>query len=112
MPGSFAVRASLLALGGAMLLGVAGCGIAIGDACTNSYDCNKDSMTCDLSAPDGYCLKEGCWEDGDCPADGVCVTFPTGDRFCMRECDAGDDCRDGYSCISDLPGQPPFCYVR
>src|ERR1041384_3478092 len=67
----------LRALGLGVLLalasGVAGCGHKIGDACTNSADCDPSggNRTCDISQPGGYCIIEGC-DARSCPDDSVC----------------------------------------
>ena len=101
----------LLATAGLLGLALGGCGVAIGDACNTSYDCSTSGMTCDLTAPDGYCLKEGCWQDSDCPDQGVCVEFVNDDRYCMATCSGDGDCRDGYECLTDAFGTD-YCYVK
>lgn len=60
----------------AVALGVAGCGHKIGDACSNSADCDPSggNRTCDISQPGGYCIIEGC-DARSCPDDSVCVRF-------------------------------------
>jgi len=60
----------------ALASGVAGCGHKIGDACTNSADCDPSggNRTCDLSQPGGYCIVEGC-DARSCPDDSVCMRF-------------------------------------
>ncbi|HEY8926427.1 MAG TPA: hypothetical protein VIU64_18725 [Polyangia bacterium] len=71
-------RLGLLGLGLLVGLasGVAGCGHKIGDACTNSADCDPSggNRTCDLSQPGGYCIVEGC-DARSCPDDSVCMRF-------------------------------------
>jgi hypothetical protein len=104
-------RVALLLLALLLPSVLAGCGTSVGDECSSNNDCSAASMTCDLSAPGGYCLKADCWDDSDCPEDGVCIYFRNGDRYCMLGCSSCDDCRDDYSCI-ELPGQSPFCYVE
>ena len=75
--------AAVISLGGvllvaASLLTAGGCSRKIGDACSNSADCDPTGGTrsCDLSQPGGYCLIEGC-DARSCPEDSVCVRlFP------------------------------------
>ncbi len=90
---------------------VVACGTKIGDECDTNADCAAAGLECDTTAPGGYCLKGGCWDDSDCPEDGVCVRFENQDRYCMQACDEDSDCRSGYACIRDLPGEPAYCYV-
>ena len=75
-----AVGAWRRVLGVALLVavasGLAGCGHKIGDACTNSADCDPSggNRTCDISQPGGYCIIEGC-DARSCPEDSVCMRF-------------------------------------
>lgn len=68
-------RAGLLALVLAVTLGT-GCGHKVGDACSNSADCDPSggTRTCDLSQPGGYCIVDGC-DARSCPEDSVCGRF-------------------------------------
>ena len=101
------------------VLGAAGCGHKIGDACTNSADCDPSggNRTCDLSEPGGYCIIEGC-DARSCPSDSVCVRFfpeqplldPTKACDPAAVCTApasGVCCDPGEECLSDAknPGQ-------
>jgi len=103
----------------AVASGLAACGHKIGDACTNSADCDPSggTRTCDLSQPGGYCLIEGC-DARSCPEDSVCMRFfpeqPLLDP--TKACDATATCSGPMSgvccdvdeeCLPDVknPGQ-------
>lgn len=91
----------------------AGCAPAVGDACETSTDC-PGGVSCDTTAPDGYCLIPGC-ERGDCPNTSICVEFDRDISYCLESCEQDSDCRDEYACRRDvLPDDSPlgFCYVQ
>jgi len=103
----------------AVAAGLAGCGHKIGDACTNSADCDPSggNRTCDLAQPGGYCIIEGC-DARSCPDDSVCMRFfpepplldPT--KVCdpVAACNmpvSGQCCDVDEQCLTDAknPGQ-------
>lgn len=89
-----------------------GCAPAVGDACDGGADC-PGGVSCDTTAPDGYCLVPGC-NRGDCPDTSICVEFDRDISYCLESCEQDEDCRDGYACRRDqLPDDSPigFCYV-
>jgi hypothetical protein len=94
-----------------------GCEPDIGDECSTSIDCSTlGERLCDTTQPGGYCTIFNC-EPDTCPDEATCVAFylaedpacgPLDDglasrfarSFCLYTCEDGDDCRDGYECIS------------
>jgi hypothetical protein len=91
------------------LAALQGCASAIGDECDYDTDCPAGAY-CDSSMPGGMCTDSPC-RAGDCPDDSVCVEFSNGQSYCMASCGSDGDCRDGYSCITDI-GPYPFCSVK
>lgn len=85
------------------------CTSLIGDDCETSRQCPVGSF-CDRTMPGGYCTRTPC-RPGECPEEAVCVEFDNGQTFCMLSCDASDDCRDDYTCITTI-GPWPFCSVE
>jgi hypothetical protein len=74
----------------ALLISLGGCGHKVGDACTNSADCDPSggTRTCDLSQPGGYCIVDGC-DARSCPSDSVCARFfPEQPLLPVKVCDA------------------------
>ena len=67
---------------------------ALGGACTQSDEC-ASPWTC-LSGyfPEGYCGGVGC---AQCGVGGLCGQV-RGQEYCLKECNAADDCRNGYIC--------------
>lgn len=96
-------------LAAALLLFAAACDPSIGDECTSSLDCPSGTF-CDLTSPDGYCLSANCQVNEDCIEGGVCIHFDEFTSYCLASCSTKSDCRDKYSCRSDL-GPDSFCYV-
>lgn len=126
------------------LLLALGCKPQIGDKCTTSTDCSQvGDRLCDISQPSGYCTVFNCEPKGSnaaasCPDGASCVAFgadpspvagcenalgstPYTRTFCMKECDNGNDCRDGYVCEDpqaderfsavDVDGRTKVCMV-
>ncbi|HET7501284.1 MAG TPA: hypothetical protein VFK02_09790 [Kofleriaceae bacterium] len=83
----------VIGVGLAGLLGAAGCGKEIGDACSFSSDCspNGDRVCIDQTPAggDGYCTVAGC-DFSTCPGESVCVQFFTG-NFANKPCDPDQD---------------------
>ncbi|EPX63001.1 hypothetical protein D187_006411 [Cystobacter fuscus DSM 2262] len=95
-------------------LGLAGCGVTVGAACTSDEECG-DMGFCITTAntPGGYC-SESCFpgKDDTCPSGSTCVS--TGARAdvsaCFIKCTTNADCRTGYQCISNFRGSAfPVC---
>ena len=95
----------------ALLLTAAGCGapagnpgnvepMAVGAACANDDEC-RDELTCVTELPGGFCTMR-C--ERDCPEGSWCsqVTFQdrTTETVCLPLCDAPEDCRSPYQCVS------------
>jgi hypothetical protein len=126
------------------LLLALGCKPQIGDKCTTSTDCSQvGDRLCDISQPSGYCTIFNCEPKGSnaaasCPDGASCVAFgadpspvagcenalgstPYTRTFCMKECDNGNDCREGYVCEDpeaderfsavDVDGRTKVCMV-
>ncbi|MGM0556245.1 MAG: hypothetical protein ACQEVA_07685 [Myxococcota bacterium] len=105
------VLAPLLVVLACLLFG-SGCAPAVGDSCETSADC-PGGVSCDTTAPDGYCLVPGCTR-GDCPKTSICVEFDRDISYCLESCEQDSDCRDGFACRRDqLPPDSPigFCYI-
>lgn len=131
----------LLLLGATILLG---CKPQIGDKCTTSTDCSQvGDRLCDISQPGGYCTVYNCEPKGSnaaasCPKEASCIAFGAEPSpvsgcesglgstlytrtFCMKNCDNGNDCRDGFVCEDpeaderfsavDVDGRTKVCMV-
>lgn len=81
-------------------LAVVGCGIEIGDSCTQNVDCSpQGDRICDIAQPGGYCTIEGC-DEGTCPSEAICVRFfPT--QALSVPCAEASDCAPGDLCLTD-----------
>ncbi len=141
LPFSPADHLGLLLVGALLALG---CKPQIGDKCTTSTDCSQvGDRLCDISQPSGYCTVFNCEPKGSnaaasCPDGASCVAFgadpspvagcenalgstPYTRTFCMKECDNGNDCREGYVCEDpqaderfsavDVDGRTKVCLV-
>lgn len=109
MPVMQHLRPALLWLAGLLVcVGGAGCGPAIGDACTVDADCGQGAI-CDEATQGGYCTITPCRE-GECPEEAVCVDFGVERTWCMRRCDDGQGCREELTCRKDV-GEVAFCGV-
>lgn len=97
------VRAAVIALGSILVIGlIAACGddkAGIGEACTQSQDCEEDGSC----TSEGYCSRVNCDESGKgCPSGWTCVTSPditklnlTTSSICIPSCSS---CPAGTSC--------------
>jgi len=98
-------RATFLTLAAVL---AAGCGHKVGDACSNSADCDPSggTRTCDLSQPGGYCIVEGC-DARSCPEDSVCGRFFPDQQFsqgavpCAPGSTAPSGCMADEVCVAD-----------
>ncbi|MBL8919660.1 MAG: hypothetical protein JNJ54_12405 [Myxococcaceae bacterium] len=93
------------------LLGLAGCGATIGDACTTAKDCGSGLCLNRDFTPGGYCAL-GCVLGGAaCPAGSVCVDDAVGrdSPGCLRSCRSSLDCREGYICRTERSSPTPVC---
>ena len=80
------------------------CESEVGDPCVSSTQCAPGQL-CDTASEEGYCTVRDC-EEGECPSGSICVTFENLDRYCMATCASQSDCRDGYSCDTDIAAEP------
>ena len=100
----FVLCLSLVALVGLL----SACSSEVGDACVTAQECPAGAI-CDTTAPDGYCTISPC-EPNSCPQESVCVEFENDLSYCMARCETNEDCREGYTCRTDI-GPVKFCYV-
>ena len=66
----------------------------LGDACTQDDECSSPWTCLGGPFPDGYCGGAGC---AQCGVGGLCGQV-RGQEYCLQECNAAEDCRNGYIC--------------
>ncbi len=74
-----------------------------GAPCAADGDC-AGSARCDLTVADGRCRLDCA---GGCPGGTACAEDAAGATWCAPDCEADDDCRDGWICVAGTCG--PGC---
>ena len=80
---------------------------SIGSSCTTGCDAG---LTCETTAPGGYCSRT-CTAEADCAPAGHCYNLQGASgpvQACLRGCGDDLDCREGYTCQGDAGNT--ICY--
>ena len=89
-------------------LGLVGCGVTVGDACTSDTECGDMGFCINqVNTPGGYC-SQPCVPDKDstCPTGSTCIRQGAASDVsaCFLKCATNADCRTGYQCLSSFRG--------
>ena len=75
-----------------------------GASCDQDAQCDDGTCLIGDGIPDGYCSKvcaTGQVGDDDmCAQDALCMSLESGTSICVDQCQAQNECRQGYNCIT------------